>query len=89
MLSAYYDAGDDIFRIVVAGNWNTNSKAVGGARLQIAGLFLVEGFAYGKTAAPYANSNTTKFYLEDATLTYSTASNWVLQRCRRKSQPIS
>ncbi|MDA9008020.1 hypothetical protein N9J18_02150 [Porticoccaceae bacterium] len=76
VLSVYYDAGDDIFRIVVAGNWNTNSQAVGGARLQIAGLFLVEGYAYGGTAAPYTNSITTKFYLEDATLTYSTSTNW-------------
>jgi len=87
VLSAYYDAGDDIFRIVVAGNWNTNSKAVGGARLQIAGLFLVEGFAYGKTAAPYANSNTTKFYLEDATLTYSTASNWYSKGADVRANP--
>ena len=76
LLSTYYDAGDDIFRIVVAGNWNTNSRATGGARLQIAGLFLVEGFAHGETVNPFTDSITTKFYLKDAALTYSTSTNW-------------
>lgn len=76
LMSVYYDAGDDIFRIVVAGNWNPNSKAVGGSRLQVAGIFVVEGYAYGETLAPYTGATTTKFFLSNATLSYSTAYNW-------------
>lgn len=76
VLSAYYDAGEDKFKIIVAGNWNPNTRAVGGARLQIAGLFLVEGYTYQNTAQPYSGSQTSKFYLKDASLSYSTATNW-------------
>jgi hypothetical protein len=87
VMSVYYDAGDDIFRIVVAGNWNTNLRANGGARLMIAGLFLVEGYAFENTIAPYNNSITTKFYLEDASLSYSTASNWYSKGTDSRANP--
>lgn len=87
VMSAYYDAGDDIFRIIVAGNWNPNLRANGGARLQIAGLFLVEGFSYQGTAGPYPNSITTKFYLRDAALTYSTSTNWYAKGTDVRANP--
>jgi hypothetical protein len=87
VLSVYYDAGDDVFKIIVAGNWNPNSNAVGGSRLQVAGLFLVEGYAQGETLYPYTDSITTKFYLKDATLTYSTSTNWYAKGTDIRANP--
>ena len=87
VMQVYYDSNSDIFRIMVAGNWNPNHRYTGGSRLQVAGLFLVEGFEYENTTSPFNGMKSTKFYLEDASLTYSTSQYWYSKPMDLRSNP--
>lgn len=87
VMQVYYDSNSDIFRIMVAGNWNPNHRYTGGSRLQVAGLFLVEGFDYGENSHPYNGMITTKFYLEDASVTYSTSQYWYTKSTDQRTNP--
>ena len=83
VMGVWYDSTADTFNIKVVGKFDVNNRAINGARIQMARLFVVEGFEYQETAssswssAPYPKI--TRFYLEDATFqttTQATQPKW-------------
>jgi hypothetical protein len=78
VMQCYYDSNNEKFVITVTGDFNYNVRA---QRLHIAKKFLVEAVHENNTASSNYNYNgnnmkTTLFDIDDATLSYGTATHW-------------
>ena len=78
LMQCYYDSNNQKFVITVAGDFNYNVRS---QRLHIAKKFLVEAVHENNTSSAYYNFSgnnmkTTLFDLDDATLSYGTATHW-------------